>query len=734
VRDGPVGVLKATGRAPRASDASRRRGFTTTGPPHLSRIRELQRGAGNREVARLLAPTIVVSRCAKESACHCGSIDDGDLATPAAVQRESFGPLSARPALRFTSRFFVDQATPTVCPNCHREKPTVPMGGDLVDRDATEERLVSWAGESEKAIHNNAIVRVLQLDPNAVDTVVDDYGVGLVKRLKDTHEFEGADSAREMGAEMVRRRWPEVRPAVKAKLVAWYQGELLLAFGKTPHDAFAVLRPELLRKVVAGQHGGSAPLGRHGATAHAGQRYGIFFVDDIESDTIWFHLEHRPAWMYGITKADFVKHDPFVAEVARQVYDSTRWIQYVLPLVLKAGAFGVGFSGNVVAVLVSIAMSELAEEMEADAEGRPGRSLDEILGSAATQLLIDRLFHHLLGGAGGRAAAGTTRAAEQAERIAERAAPVIRAELASSEKPLVKEALETGAAHAVPGEAARAEGYTLEVAVKSQGEEHVFRLGRDGRWCRYSTPVCDLDLGADVLAAAKSPMAVTKGRLGDARALLSSIKGEMEFLPSVYDRMARAKQMDLALLTAEERALLDQLSPSGRAADLTLRELRDLPRSLGLEREFAKTLELERRLVEQLHREGRPLYETMRAASPSFAARTVVLGEASGRDAVSGLRPRSGTLHVDHVVPVSEIVRMPGFDRLRFERQLAIVNDVKNLRAMDGLANISKGDRAWSEWPQGAIYYDGGAIARMRTLEEDVRAYLEARIRTLSRP
>ena len=35
-----------------------------------------------------------------------------------------------------------------------------------------------------------------------------------------------------------------------------------------------------------------------------------------------------------------------------------------------------------------------------DAEGLPGRSPEEILTSAGTQFLIDRLFHGLLGEAG----------------------------------------------------------------------------------------------------------------------------------------------------------------------------------------------------------------------------------------------------------------------------------------------------------------------------------------------
>jgi hypothetical protein len=95
--------------------------------------------------------------------------------------------------------------------------------------------------------------------------------------------------------------------------------------------------------------------------------------------------------------------------------------------------------------------------------------------------------------------------------------------------------------------------------------------------------------------------------------------------------------------------------------------------------------------------------------------------------------PRSGSLDVDHVVPLNDIVRMPGFDKLRPERQLEVVKDMKNLRAIDSLANRSRGDRSWSEWSQALIHYDAAAISRMRALEDELRTYLSGRISTLSR-
>ena len=96
---------------------------------------------------------------------------------------------------------------------------------------------------------------------------------------------------------------------------------------------------------------------------------------------------------------------------------------------------------------------------------------------------------------------------------------------------------------------------------------------------------------------------------------------------------------------------------------------------------------------------------------------------------------RSGALNVDHVVPVNDIVRMHGFDRLRPERQLEIVNDVPtNLRAIDAIANKSRGHRSWFEWSQAAIHYDAAGVARMRALETDLRAYLRTQNRGAASP
>ena len=715
----------------------------------------LQRVAGNAATASLLHPSrtspAIARRGPASPDCECGD-DDTALITAKVVQSDDifsafkkappsspFGSpdaLRQEERLRFADRRFVDDPLPTVCPRCHRDTPTVPMPPRYVDQDATEPRLVSWGNESEKALHHDRATRVMQLDPNGLDLLVEDYGVGLTKRITATHEFEGSNDLRAEGAETVRRRWIDIRDPVAGKLRAWHEQELMTAVGMTPKGANPVLRPEHLKAVLASNERKRAFLGRMNAYAQAGERYDAFVIDDINDYTVYFHLPNRPVWRYEIGHTAFVKQDPLVGEVSRQVYDSTRWIRFMMPYLLKIGAFGLGFSGGIALIVTGIVIDELATEMLSDAEGRPGRTPEEILASAGTQFLIDRLFHGLLGGGKQVAApAGLSpRLISKVEKMADRAAPLVRKEIAEVEQPLVKEALEQGSARRITDKAAQSEGHIVEVAVETGGQRHLFRLNKNGKWCRFSSPICGLDLGSEVAAAVKSPKSYTAGQLEGAREQLKTITDEIAFLADIDKRMQAARKFDVALLSKEERALLDSLAEGGDAAKLTRRELHDMATSPELTRHLKAAEAAEARLIQQLYREGRPLYDILRPASPSFKSSAFIRRESLGLDFVTGRRARTSLLEVDHVVPLNDIIRMGGFKELRPDRQLEIVNDVKNLRAIDKRANASRGDRSWHDWAQALIHYDMAAILKMRALEDDLRIYLAGRISALSRP
>jgi hypothetical protein len=194
------------------------------------------------------------------------------------------------------------------------------------------------------------------------------------------------------------------------------------------------------------------------------------------------------------------------------------------------------------------------------------------------------------------------------ENVADKAVPLVRKELVEVEKPLVKEALEQGSARRVTDKALAAEGHTIEVVVESGGQRHLFRMNKNGKWCRFSSPICELDFGSEVAAAAKSPKSVTAGQLVDVRSQMKTIEDEAAFLQTTYQRIKPGDKVDLSLLSKEERALLDSLAEEGDAA-----------------RHLRAAADEEARLVAQLYREGRPVYEIMRAVSPSYKSSAAVL-------------------------------------------------------------------------------------------------------------
>lgn len=58
----------------------------------------------------------------------------------------------------------------------------------------------------------------------------------------------------------------------------------------------------------------------------------------------------------------------------------------------------------------------------------------------------------------------------------------------------------------------------------------------------------------------------------------------------------------------------------------------------------------------------------------------------------------TGTYDLDHVIPLREVVEMPGFLDLTPSNQLAVANLPENLVRMSPATNRSRGDLRFSEW------------------------------------
>ena len=89
------------------------------------------------------------------------------------------------------------------------------------------------------------------------------------------------------------------------------------------------------------------------------------------------------------------------------------------------------------------------------------------------------------------------------------------------------------------------------------------------------------------------------------------------------------------------------------------------------------------------------------------------------------------------VLPMYEIVRMPGFNRLDPKIQEEILNDPKNFWALDSRVNASKGHRSLTEWrghPDAAEFprIDDKKFGDLLTKEKAARDYLRTRISELA--
>ena len=218
---------------------------------------------------------------------------------------------------------------------------------------------------------------------------------------------------------MLRRRWPGIAPAVTSELLQWHQQEVVQAVLATPAGASLVTDPAALTRLDNTPYGHRLAVGRIGAEAIVGSRWGNLVIDDIFNSgysAIWFHLDGRPQWRYHMSGDTFIRTDPLVTEVSRQVVERTRFAAALYPLLIRGLGVGMSFSPHIALVIAGIALEELAEEMQREQEGRPGRSGSEILGSAALSLLVDRVFHHLGAPSAGGAAGVEARLAQHLER------------------------------------------------------------------------------------------------------------------------------------------------------------------------------------------------------------------------------------------------------------------------------------------------------------------------------
>ena len=89
-------------------------------------------------------------------------------------------------------------------------------------------------------------------------------------------------------------------------------------------------------------------------------------------------------------------------------------------------------------------------------------------------------------------------------------------------------------------------------------------------------------------------------------------------------------------------------------------------------------------------------YNILRKKTPSNKIRKEINPEGTKKDPVYGYE--TDVLEADHIVPMKEIVNMPGFSQLSRQKQIEVLNLRENFIGLGKSTNASKGAKSWSEW------------------------------------
>jgi hypothetical protein len=281
------------------------------------------------------------------------------------------------------------------------------------------------------------------------------------------------------------------------------------------------------------------------------------------------------------------------------------------------------------------------------------------------------------------------------------------------------------------------EGYVDEVDL---GNGHTWRRREDGTWCRFTLPdLCGTRIRRSRLSPEEQRLAqqAEELRIREAEVELQEAQGRQARLREQAALLARIERagepIRLDRLTSAERDLLSDAMP--HLEDLQTATMADIRRGkadLVREHNFPARADTQRAadaLLEARRQTRDAAYDYVRPQTPRDPGRTAALRRAGGLDEYTGVLPQPrGVLAPDHVVPVSDLVDMPGFARLPPPDQLAIANDERFLRMMDAAANESRGDRAFAGWPQARNYYTESQLAAMSRLEDQLKGQIQEEI------
>ncbi|SHM03318.1 Protein of unknown function [Hymenobacter psychrotolerans DSM 18569] len=137
------------------------------------------------------------------------------------------------------------------------------------------------------------------------------------------------------------------------------------------------------------------------------------------------------------------------------------------------------------------------------------------------------------------------------------------------------------------------------------------------------------------------------------------------------------------------------------------------------------------------------LYKKLRKKTPSIKIRKDVnkkFKKGMKDPALPGLTVEK-KLHADHIVPMDQISRMDGFEKLTKEQQIAVLNHEKNFVGLSETANTSKAPKSfqeWTEYKKRGIKVDDKfrkkMIAKSKVLEKDIQKRIDDLVKANSLP
>jgi len=170
------------------------------------------------------------------------------------------------------------------------------------------------------------------------------------------------------------------------------------------------------------------------------------------------------------------------------------------------------------------------------------------------------------------------------------------------------------------------------------------------------------------------------------------LSAEEQSLQDLGDNLQKSKEQLNAAnqrLRELERQGKDKFSSEHKAQQQKVKEATD-------EYVKAKNLLEAKRRAQGLS--PRQLYDRLRSRTPNAQMNQAAAMTPS---------PYAPGLSADHIVPVIDIVELPGFELLPPKMQAEVLNIPENTMGLDLNANLSKGDKLWSAKPGTSRYWEG---------------------------